>query len=186
MSPPKAKIAIAVASALVLAILLAGAGYYFLVSNMNTSPKTTLPEPQSSLFAPTQVPPASSQSAYSASPQPISMPVPAPAPLAFSIKVDFPASKGFNSSITEDVASGPLFVLQPGSNGTVPFSVTSTADESYNVSLDVFLGSTEAKSYGVQFSISPANFPQPRRTGVLGSHDLRDDECAYGTVLSYN
>lgn len=152
MSKRKTKILLTVVSVVILVGIIFGVAYSLLPSR-NSSPIAPSPNSQKT---PTVT------SSPSLKPSTLTTPPPSlntgPAPDAFDIKVNFNASRGFNTSITEDVASAPLFVLQPGSNGTLPFTVTSVINESVNVSMDVFLGSTEAKSYGVQFNISPENF----------------------------
>jgi hypothetical protein len=79
-------------------------------------------------------------------------------PLPIKSQVELNSSEGFNSSILVVAYSNDtLFVLPPGGTGTLPFSVSSTANETFNVSLHVSLGQN-AQSYGVHFSVFPSNF----------------------------
>ena len=124
------------------------------------------------LFFPTQQ--TSSTSTPEAEPAPIGGSTGAPAIIVIPVDstVELNSSEGFNSSImAAGAASSTLFVLPPGGNGSVPFLVYSSgANETVNISLSVYLGSAEAESYGVQFSVSPSNFalsPGEQVTSVL-------------------
>lgn len=69
-------------------------------------------------------------------------------------------SEGFNSSVlVSGETNSTMLVLAPGGEGTVPFTVsTSPGDnQSFDITLTVYLGSNNASTYGVQFSVSPAS-----------------------------
>jgi hypothetical protein len=163
MSEQKKKIILAMVLASVSIILLSGVSLSF--------------------FPAQQTPSASTPNAESA---PIGGSTGVPAILVIPVDstVELNSSEGFNSSImAAGAASSPLFVLPPGGNGSVPFLVYSSgANETVNVSLSVYLGSAEAVSYGVQFSVSPSNFtlsPGEQVTSVLTIAAEEDAPAAF-------
>ena len=55
--------------------------------------------------------------------------------------VELNASEGFTSSqLVEGPNISPLFILPPGGTGTIPFTVYSSAQVPFNVSLSIYLG----------------------------------------------
>lgn len=72
--------------------------------------------------------------------------------------VELNASEGFNSSqLVEGPNISPLFVLPPGGNGTIPFTVYSPATIPFDAYVSIgFVGNTTAN--GVQCSFSQTNF----------------------------
>jgi hypothetical protein len=91
---------------------------------------------------------------------PITQRLPASTPVITPVlsNVELNASEGFTSSqLVEGPNISPLFVLPPGGNGTIPFTVYSSAQVPFNVSLSIYLGENVTTN-GVQYSFSPTNF----------------------------
>jgi len=111
--------------------------------------------------------------------------LPAATPIVWPVlsNVELNVSQGFSS--TQYVAGpnvSPLLVLSPGAVGTLPFVVSSPVNVAFDVSLSVYLGSPDATTYGVHFSVSPSNFavnPGQRVTCIFTVAADQDAKSAF-------
>jgi hypothetical protein len=156
MSEQRNKIILAIILASILVILLGGVSLAFFPTQVTRSPSTPNAAPIPAVGGSTGMPAI------------LIIPV--------DSTVELNSSTGFNSSILATgiltgTSNSTMFVLPPGETGSVPFSTYLVgANETVNVSLSVYLGSSGAESYGVQFNVSPANFtlsPGQQVTSVL-------------------
>ena len=117
---------------------------------------------------------------------PVTQRLPASTPAITPVlsNVELNASEGFNSSqLVAGPNISPLLVLPPGGNGTIPFTVYSSAQVPFNVSLSIYLGQNVTTN-GVQYSFSPANFtvnPGQQAASVLTITADKDAPSAFYT-----
>jgi hypothetical protein len=97
--------------------------------------------------------------------------------------VELNASEGFSSSqLVEGPNISPLFVLPPGGNGSIPFTVYCSAQVPFNASLSIYLGEANVNTNGVVYSFSPSNFtvyPGQNVTSVLTITADKDAPSAF-------